>query len=312
MTDLADPAQIPETDHRLFASYFTVGMVIVLVFAKSIAYIFSGSAAVLASLIDSLSDVGLSVMTLLAIRLSLKPADDNHRYGHGKIEGVSALMQAAFLAGAGSFLAFEGFGRILDPKPLEAHLFTLMLMGFSTIISVIMVLVQKRAIKKSKSLALEADHAHYSSDILINASTMGVVILDYMNIMPVWIDTACAFAVAGLLGHAALGIARKAVHVLMDAELPDDVRYKIMSIIQANPDVLGVHDLRTFESGQKIFLSFDMEVDPNILMWSAHEIARAVELSLLKEFPEAEILIHLDPAGDTADTRHPPEPGVTS
>lgn len=301
---MINPASPNKSEHPLFASTVTVATVIVLVFAKSIAYVFSGSAAVLSSLIDSLSDVGLSLMTLFAIRLSHKPADDNHRHGHGKIEGVSALMQAAFLLGGASFLVFEGFGRLLNPQPIEAHLFTLMLMGFSTILSIIMVLVQKYALKKNKSLALEADHAHYSADIWINLATVLVVGLDYMNAMPVWIDTACALAVAGIMGQSAYGIGLKAVHVLMDAELPEEMRNQILGIIRAHGEVLGVHDLRTHESGKKIFISFDMEVDPNMLLWSAHEIARTVEHDLLAVFPTAEILIHLDPEGDTADTRH--------
>lgn len=301
---MLDPTTPKQSEHPLFASTVTVATVIVLVFAKSIAYVFSGSAAVLSSLIDSLSDVGLSLMTLFAIRLSHKPADDNHRHGHGKIEGVSALMQAAFLLGGATFLVFESVGRFLNPQPIEAHLFTLMLMGFSTILSIVMVAVQKYSLRKNKSLALEADHAHYSADIWINLATILVVGLDYMQVMPVWIDTACALAVAGIMGRAAYGIGLKAVHVLMDAELPEEMRNKILQIIRGHGEVVGVHDLRTHESGKKIFISFDMEVDPNMLLWSAHEIARTVEHDLLKEFPTAEILIHLDPAGDTADTRH--------
>lgn len=301
---ITDQEKVPQTPHHLFASTITVATVIVLVFAKSIAYVFSGSAAVLASLVDSLSDVGLSVMTLLAIRLSHKPADDTHRHGHGKIEGVSALMQAAFLLGGATFLAFEGFGRLLDPQPIEQHLFTIMLMTLAVILSGVVVLVQRYALSHQKSLALEADHAHYSADIWINLSTVVVVVLDYMDILPVWMDTACAFAVAGLMARAAYVIGIKAVHVLMDAELPDETRAEILKMIVAHEEVLGVHDLRTHESGKKIFISFDMEVDPNILLWSAHEIARAVEHDLLARFANAEILIHLDPAGDTADTRH--------
>jgi ferrous-iron efflux pump FieF len=300
----AQPEKISPTEHHLFASTMTVAVVIVLVFAKSIAYVFSGSAAVLASLIDSLSDIGLSVMTLLAIRLSHKPADETHRYGHGKIEGVSALMQAAFLLGGAAFLVFEGFGRLLNPQPMEAHLFTIMLMSVAVILSGAVVLVQRYTLRHHKSIALEADHAHYSADIWINLATVAVVSLDYMNILPVWMDTACAFAVAGLMGRAAYGIGVKAVHVLMDAELPDEMRERILKIIIGHDEVLGVHDLRTHESGKKIFISFDMEVDPNMLLWSAHEIARVVEHDLLAQFSNAEILIHLDPAGDTADSRH--------
>lgn len=301
---MSKPESLKPTEHPLFASAMTVATVLVLVFAKSIAYIFSDSAAVLASLIDSLTDIGLSVMTLLALRLSHKPADDNHRHGHGKIEAVSALMQAAFLLGGATFLVFEGFDRLINPPKIEQHLLTMVLMGLATLLSGGMVMVQRYTLKKHKSIALEADHAHYSADIWINLSTVVVVFLSYKNMLPVWMDTACAFGIAGLMGRAAAGIGVKALHVLMDAELPDDIRFNILSIITSTPDVLGVHDLRTYESGKKIFISFDMEADPNIMLWSAHEIARTVEHRLLEAYPNAEILIHLDPQGDTVDTRH--------
>lgn len=310
MTEPESPART--SDHPLFASTMTVATVIVLVFAKAVAYVFSDSAAVLASLVDSLTDIGLSVMTFMAIRLSHKPADENHRHGHGKIEAVSALMQSAFLLGGATFLAFEGFDRLLKPPEISQHLFTLTLMGFATLLSAAMVAVQRHSLKKHKSIALEADHAHYSADVWINLSTMVVVFLSYQHILMAWMDTACAFVIAALMIRTAREIGLKALHVLMDAELSEEVRNRILTVIRDTPDVLGVHDLRTFESGKKIFISFDMEVDPNILLWSAHEIARSVEHNILKVFPNAEILIHLDPEGDTEDTRHNLTEGKTS
>lgn len=300
---MTPPADAPAKD-VLFASSFTVGTIIVMVCAKTVAYVYSDSAAVLSSLTDSLSDVGLSLMTLFSLRLSLKPADANHRQGHGKIEGVAALLQAAILIGSSVFLGLEAFNRLLNPQAMHAHLFTLMLLGFSTLLTIIMVFVQRRTLKHKPSLALEADHAHYSSDIWINLAAVAVVAGDYMQVAPPWLDCVCTFFIASLLAHSASGIGKKAIDMLMDRELSPEIRARIIAIAQGTPDVLGIHDLRTNQSGFKMFFSFDMEVDPNMLLWSAHEIARAVEHNLVAEFPNAEILIHLDPAGDTADTRH--------
>ncbi len=289
---------------QMFASSFTVGTIVVLVVAKMLAYVYSGSGAVLSTLIDSVSDAGLSVMTLMSLRLSHKPADANHRQGHGKIEGVAALLQGAILLGAGVFLGFEAINRIIEPQDMTAHLFTLMLLAFSMALSILRVVVQRRTLKRNPSLALEADHVHYSTDVWINLAAIVVVALDYLNLAPQWLDPVATLLVAALLVNTARSISGKAVDMLMDRELPPDVREKILAIVVATPEVQGVHDLRTHQSGIKKFISFDMEVDPNLLLWSAHEIARAVEHNLLAEYPEAEILIHLDPAGDTADTRH--------
>ncbi len=288
----------------LTSSGITVGLVITLVFAKMVGYIFSGSAAVLSSLVDSLSDIALSMMTFLAIRWSLKPADEDHRHGHGKIEGVSALLQAAFLGGSGAFLVLDAISRFLRPKPVEDYLFAISMMAIAILGSVVLVVLLRRAIKKSPSLALEADYEHYSSDILLNGVVMVTLFLGYRNWAPVWIDPLCALFVAGLFARSALRIASRALDMLMDKELPQATREKIGKIIESHAEVISFHDLRTTQSGLKIFISFDLELDTNLLLWSAHEIARDVEQDLLKEFPNADILIHIDPHGDTADSRH--------
>ncbi len=288
----------------LSSSAITIAIVIALVFAKSVAVAYSGSAAVLSSLIDSLSDIGLSLMTLIAVRWSLKPADEDHRFGHGKIEGISALLQAAFLIGGGSFLLLEAFGRFLNPSPIHNHVFTLFLMGLSVLLSFMIALVQKIGARKSGSLAIEADALHYASDVAINGAVFLVVLVDYMGWAANWLDPLCALLVAGLMGRAALQIAEKSFAMLMDKELPEETRSRIIAIIRSHPEVLGMHDLRTTQSGVKFIISFDIELDPSILLWSAHEVSRSIENTILAEFEMAEIMIHIDPYGDTEDSRH--------
>lgn len=286
------------------SSILTVGVVVVLVFAKTVAYAYSGSSAVLSALIDSLSDVGLSIMTLLSIKWSLKPADDDHRYGHGKIEGVSALLQAAFLIGGGSFLFMEACDRFLHPQPITAHLFTLFMMAIATLLSGVLSYLQGLGADHHESLALEADSLHYATDIWINGAVFVLVLVDYMQIAPLWLDPLCALLVAGLMARAAWFIALKAFAMLMDQELSEDIKSRMLAVIRSHPEVMGVHDLRAIQSGMRKHVSFDIEVDPNLLLWSAHEISRSVEKALLAEFPLAEIMIHIDPYGDTEDSRH--------
>lgn len=293
-----------EDNPALSSSAITVATVIVLVFAKTVAVAYSGSAAVLSALMDSLGDIGLSVMTLIAIRWSQKPADEEHRFGHGKIEGISALFQAAFLIGGGSFLVLESLSRFIHPAHISNHVFTLFLMALSVILSGLIAAVQKIGSKKSGSLALEADSLHYSSDIAINGSVFLVVAIDYAGYAATWLDPLCALAVAGLMGSSALQIAEKSFAMLMDKELPSDMRSRIIAIIRSHPEVLGLHDLRTTQSGTKYMISFDIELDPSMLLWSAHEISRAIEKVLLNEFENAEVMIHIDPYGDIEDSRH--------
>lgn len=293
-----------EKNPAISASTITVAIVIVLVFAKSIALAYSGSAAVLSALIDSLEDIALSLMTLFAVRLSHKPADEDHRSGHGKVEGLTALLQGGALIGGASFLVLESVGRLISPVPITNHLFTMFLMGISVMLCVVISIVQKLAVKKTGSLAIEADSAHYSSDIAINGAVFVVVTADYFGFGGRWLDPLCAMGVAALMVLTAKTIAGKSVSMLMDRELPDNIRSKLIAMIRSHPEVLGLHDLRATQSGSKYMIFFDIELDPSMLLWSAHEISRSIETTILQEFPNAEIMIHIDPYGDPDDSRH--------
>lgn len=288
----------------LWASKLTLLIVLSVVAIKAVGFYISDSAAVLSSLIDSISDIGLSTITFLALRLSLKPADESHRHGHGKVEGVSALLQAAILTGSATFLLFTGIGRFLDPQPMHDHVSSAVLMTASLIASMMLTFIQGRAQKETGSLALAADKAHYSTDVWMNGAVILVVLLDYADLAPFWLDPLSAVLIAGLFARAAYQIGASALGMLMDREVEPEIHQKIMTLICGPKEVMGVHDLRCIRSGMKILVSLDLEVDGEQSLSSAHEIARETEYRILKEFPQAEILIHLDPQDDTEDSRH--------
>lgn len=282
------------------ASMATVTLLIVM---KTIMYVFSDSTSVLASLVDSLGDGTVSLMTYFAIRFSLKPADDNHRSGHGKIEGLAALFQASLIMLAGLALLWESGRRLMNPQPVEYHELAIAVMLVSIVLSVVLVRIQARVLKEAPSLAVEADQAHYSTDIIVNAGVI-VVLLALMAGAPVWIDALFAVLVVGYLGWAARGIAMMGLDMLLDRELPEDIRQAISACVVAHPGVKGLHDLRTSKSGMRVFMSFDIEIDGGMTLTDAHEISRDLEHRLLRDFPHAEIMIHIDPYGDPDDTRH--------
>ncbi len=287
----------------LIAGAASLVTVLILIVIKSFALIQTGSASILASLIDSVVDASVSIMTFLAIKISLKPADEDHRHGHGKVEGLAALFQAAFIAGAGFFLLLESAGRFTGPTVAQESDIAIAIMAVATILSVVLVMVQNYSLKFAPSLAVEADRAHYSSDILINLGVIGVL-FGLQHGAPWWIDPAFAVLIAFYLALTVRRIAGKAVDMLLDRELSGDARERITKKVLSHKYVMGMHDLRTSKSGMKIFISFDIELDPSLLLYNAHEIVREVEFELLIDFPNAEILIHADPHGDTYDTRH--------
>lgn len=286
------------------SSAITVTLVLILVVIKSVAVYISGSAAVLSALIDSLSDIGLSLMTLISVQWAMKPADEDHRHGHGKVEGIAALIQAVMLAAGGLFLVFESIGRFIHPVAMTDHLFTGILMAVSVLLSIGISKVQQLGAKHSDSLAVEADSLHYSADVLINGSVLIVVVADYSGLLGNWLDPLSAIGVACIMARTAYKIILSAFGMLLDQELSDSIRHQIIAKIKSHPSVLGLHDLRTSKSGTKTLISFDLELEPELSLRVAHDISRQVEDSLLLDFPNSEIMIHIDPADDIQDSRH--------
>lgn len=289
--------------YALFASFWALGTVSILIVLKGYAYWVSDSTAILATLTDSFTDAAMSLAMLMALRYSLRPADNSHRHGHGKMEGIGALFQSACLVAAALFLVFQGLQRFAQPQDVTHHVLGIWVTGIAILLSIILVAVQNYCLARAPSLATESDQAHYSTDIALNGSVMAVLLVDYYG-GPFWIDPLCAMAVALYYAYAARKIGLKAIDMLLDRELPEAVRARIRDIITKHPDILGYHDLRTRKSGMVIHISFDVEIDPALSLREAHELTRALEHDIIADYPYAEIIIHKDPYGDPHDTRH--------
>lgn len=287
----------------LLASFWAVGTVSILIAIKVYAYYVSGSVAMLGTLTDSVVDAAISIMLLFAVRLSLKPADEQYRFGHGKIEGIAALMQGAFMGGAGLFLAFEAFDRFINPQELTHHKMAIIVAVIAIILSLIIVMVQKFVLARAPSLAIEADHAHYKTDIFLNGSVIFALLVNLYG-GPLWLDAAFGLLIAAYFIFTAWHITSKSVDMLMDKELSDDIRADIQAMVDSHKDVHGMHDLRTRMSGMNMYISFDVELAPDITLQEAHDIVRELDQKILENYPHAEVIIHMDPIGDTADPRH--------
>lgn len=303
MADISPDTKKIEPKYAFIASFWALGTVAILIVIKGYAYWRSDSAAILATLTDSFTDAAMSGVMLMALRYSLRPADRDHRHGHGKMEGIGALFQAACLLAAALFLIFEALQRFAQPQEVTDHILGVWVAGIAIVMSIQLIMVQKYCLSKAPSLATESDQAHYSTDVALNGSVMAVLLVSYYG-GPSWVDPLCAIAVALFYAISARKIALSATDMLMDKELPEAVRGKIKKIIELHPDILGFHDLRTRKSGMVIHISFDVEVDPDITLKAAHDIVRALEEDILEDFPYAEIIIHKDPFGDPHDHRH--------
>lgn len=235
-----------------YAAFFVVAVIIGL---KTYAYASSGAASLLASLIDSVGDFAISFMSYLSVRLSLKPADEEHRFGHGKAEGFSALFQACFLFGAATFLLFETAQRVFNPVDISHHELGIVISIIAMALTFALIFVQNSAYKSAPSLALKADQKHYTSDVLLNASVIIALATDlWLGLYG--IDIAIGAFIAAFIIWSGFQIAKEAVDMLMDKEIEETERQKILDIVLSRDDVYGIHDLRTRKSGMQLYISF--------------------------------------------------------
>ena len=275
------------------ATYASVGVAIVLIAGKLTAWMMTGSLSVMASLVDSLMDLAASVINLVAVRWSLQPADEEHRYGHGKAESLAGLAQASFIAGSAFFLVVHAVERLRSPSPIHEAQSGVIMMIIALTITLALVIYQHYVIKKTNSTAIRADALHYATDILTNLGTIAALVLAGYG----WpmLDPIIAILIACYIFYSACKIGYEAGQMLMDHELPLEIREQIMHIANAPSQVKGVHDIRTRQSGQTMMIQLHLELEDQVPLIRAHGIAKAVEKEILRSWPEADVIIHQDP-----------------
>ena len=278
------------------ATLASVAVAFTLICVKAAAYFVTGSVALLSSLVDSLLDSLASLINYFAVRHALVPADREHRFGHGKAEPLAGLGQAAFIAGSAVFLVFESVNRLINPVTISHGNVGIAVMLVSLALTLLLVLYQRHVVRRTQSMAIKADSLHYASDIVLNVSVIAALVLSAQMDLPA-ADPLFALAIAGYIIWSAAQIAILSLHQLMDRELPDAERERIIAVCRRHKEVLDVHELRTRASGMDIFIQLHLELDGNLSLMQAHRVADEVEQELRREFPNADVIIHEDPAG---------------
>lgn len=293
----------PNRDARLIRRAATLSVMVAVSLAslKLVAAMLTGSLAVLSSVVDSVADIAASAITWLSVRVAQRPADHGHRYGHGKAEALSALVQAALVAGSGLFVLIDGVRRLLVPAPIEAPELGFVVMAISLGATIALVLYQRRVVRIARSQAIAADSAHYLSDISTNIAVLVSLALAGPLQMP-RADPAIAAGIAVWLLWTAWRIGRDATDTLMDRELDGAERARIELLVRDHPMTRGLHDLRTRAAGRVRFIELHLELDGHLTLTEAHRVTDAIEQRLRAAFPESEVVIHQEPAG-LADDR---------
>jgi ferrous-iron efflux pump FieF len=278
------------------ATYASVSVAAFLIVIKLAAWLATDSVSVLSSLVDSVLDSIASLVNLIAVRHALTPADQEHRFGHGKAESIAGLGQAAFIAGSAAFLIFESVRRFVTPQEISHGNIGVGVMAVSIVLTFLLVRYQMHVVRKTGSTAINADSLHYRGDLLVNIAIIVSLILSTQLAMT-WVDPAIAILIALYILYNAWLVARDALDALMDREFPDDDRQRILDIAAAHPQVKGAHDLRTRRSGLQPFIQLHLELDGDITLNDAHIISDQVEADIIAAFPGAEVIIHQDPEG---------------
>lgn len=277
------------------ASIASVSTAIMLIIVKIFAYFITGSVSILSSLFDSVQDFMTSAVNYAAVKHSLQPADKEHRFGHGKAEAIGSLVQGVIIFAAALFLLKESIARFFAIEPLKDISFGIWITLFAIIVTIILVRFQSYVIKKTNSLSIKADQAHYTGDILMNIGVVASMFFAYYFELYI-IDALFGVAVSVYLFIAVIGIGKEAVSMLMDTEVDDTIRHDIEKEVLKHKEIKEIVDLKTRLSGDIMFIQFCTKMDPSLTLKKAHDIIDLIETDILKKYPTAEMIIHPEPA----------------
>ena len=264
----------------------------------------TSSVALLGSLADSALDLVASLVTLLGVVIAARPADSTHRFGHGKAESLAAIFQVMLIAVSAAGIAMRSGQALIDGERIAAAEEGIAVSVIAILATFALLAFQRYVLARTRSVAIHADHVHYQSDLLLNLAVIVALVLDRYAGVP-WADPLFGLAIAAWLLWGAWRAGAEAVDHLMDREWPEEKRRRFVELAARHPELARLHDLRTRTSGGIDFVQFHVDLPGDYTVEKAHDIIDRVEQELGLEFPEAELLIHIDPAG------HVDEPGNT-
>src|SRR5690606_19143070 len=248
-----------ETTRRI--TTLSVATAVLLIVMKAFALGASGSVSILATLADSTLDLIASLATFFAVRWAAAPADPEHRYGHGKAEALAGLVQAGLIFASAVFIGWEAVQRIFDPRPLGAAGWAVGVVVASIGGTLRPVWMQAQALKKTASLAVAGDRAHYAADLAASVVVLIVVISGAYLGAP-GLDAAAGLVVAVWLFWGAITLLRESADHLLDHAGPEEARVAITAAVLADPRISGLPQLRTRMAGQVLMVQMHVDLDP--------------------------------------------------
>ena len=278
------------------AAFASISVALLLLGMKAWAVWSTGSTAMLGSLADTTLDFVASLATLAGVWIAARPADEDHRFGHGKAEALAAMFQVVLISISAFGLAVRAVQQWLGGGRTTEAQDGIVVSAIAMVATLGLIAYQRRVIRQTNSVAIATDHIHYQSDLLLNLAVIAALALDqYGGISGA--DPLFALGIALWLAWGAWGASQTAVEQLMDREWPDEKRNRFLEVVAQHPELRGVHDLRTRSSGAHEFVQFHATVDGSMTVAEAHRVMDEIEAKLMRAFPGVEVLIHPDPEG---------------
>lgn len=260
---------------------------------KFIVGIVTGSLGIISEAAHSLFDLFAAVITFFAVRIADRPPDKKHRYGHGKVESISALIETLLLLVTCIWIITEAVERLRSKHVvLDINIWAFVIMIISIIVNISRAKALYRTARKYNSEALEADALHFSSDILSSVVVIIGLAFAYFG-YPV-ADPIAALFVAVIVVYACYELGKKSLEVLLDTA-PHGMVEKIEDIVSGVKGIERTGDVRVRRSGSKTFVDLKIAISRKISFEKSHELTTEVEERIVNEFPEADVMIHTDP-----------------
>ena len=288
------------TKLNLSAGAASVAMAVLLVCLKLWALGETGALSVAASLADSAMDLMVSLAAMAALIYAAKPADEDHAFGHTSAEDLAALTQAVFVLISAGVIGWIAVARLLAEEPgrLQAEGPGMAVMSVSVVLTLFLVWWQGRVAKRTGSRVVAADRLHYLGDLLPNLGAIASLWASKTYAMGA-IDSVVALTAAVVMAVGALRIGKGAWDALMDRTADPKIVEGIATIAETWPGVHGFHDLKTRTAGSRVFVNLHIELDGSQSLREAHAIGAALRRAILNAYPQADVIIHKDVAGES-------------
>jgi len=280
------------------AALASIAMAVTLIGLKTWAAVQTSSTAMLGSLADSGIDLVASLVVLLGVRIAAVPADHDHRFGHGKAEALAALAQVILITISAIFIGYRAVERLIAGAQTANAELGIGVSVVAMVLTLALISYQRHVVRRTGSLAIGTDRLHYASDLMLNGSVIIALALDQFAGLA-GADAVFGLLIALWLLWGAWSASSHAFDQLMDKEWPDELRDRFLAAAKEYPELAGLHDLRTRSSGTHYFAQFHVWVPADWTVQEAHDRLDRVEEALQERFPGTEILIHVDPEGQT-------------